>query len=175
MDFARVLDLVTTHLSSHGFSWAVAGGAAMQAYGLARATQDLDFVTESAAADELVSRLEAAGYETLYRSEGFSNHVHADPSLGRVDFIYLEPGTAELLFAAARPVPWGGLRVLVPSPLHMIAMKVHAMKNDPSRSLREMADVQHLLLLEGVDRATARRYFEDAGLAERFNEIARFL
>ena len=147
----------------------------MQAYGLGRATQDLDFVTEAAAAAELVSWLESTGYETLHRSAAFSNHLHADRGLGRVDFIYVDSDTAETLFTAARRVEWGERTVLVPSPIHMIAMKVHAMKNDPSRTLREMSDVQHLLLLTDVDRDAARGYFEKAGLRERFDEILRFL
>ena len=52
-------------------------------------------------------------------------------------------------------------------------MKVHAMKNDPSRSLREMADIQFLLGLPGIDEAEVRSYFEQSGLLERYLEIKR--
>jgi hypothetical protein len=101
--------------------------------------------------------------------------VHADRDLGRIDFVYVDADTADLLFAAARPTPWGQGTLVVPSPVHMIALKVHAMKNDPTRTLREMADIQHLLLLADVDREEARGYFQKAGLLERFDEILRFL
>jgi hypothetical protein len=175
MDFPRVLDLVAQQLASRGQRWAVAGGVAMQTYGLARTTQDLDFVAESAGASELVPWLESVGYETLYRSAAFSNHLHADAALGRIDFIYVDPTTASALFPATRLVEWNQRSLRVPSPIHMVAMKVHAMKNDPSRTLREMADIQYLLQLPDADRPAARRYFERAGLLERFNEIAGFL
>jgi hypothetical protein len=52
-------------------------------------------------------------------------------------------------------------------------MKVHAMKNDPSRTLREMADIQFLLSLPGIDEAEVRAYFEQSGLLERYLEIKR--
>jgi hypothetical protein len=52
-------------------------------------------------------------------------------------------------------------------------MKVQAMKNDPSRKLADMADVQSLLRLPGVDAAEVRGYFERAGLSEEYEQIRR--
>jgi hypothetical protein len=60
---------------------------------------------------------------------------------------------------------------LVPKPEHLAAMKVHAMSNDPSRVFQDMADIQFLMKLPGVDREEIRRYFEDAGQLERFHEL----
>ena len=45
------------------------------------------------------------------------------------------------------------------------------MKNDPSRTLREMADTQFLLSLPRLDEAEVRAYFEQSGLLERYLEI----
>jgi hypothetical protein len=39
------------------------------------------------------------------------------------------------------------------------------MRNDPSRILPDLADVQYLLRLAGTDRAEVKGYFERAGLA----------
>ena len=162
-------------MSFWGHRWAVVGGVAMQTYGLARATQDLDLVTEAHAAAALVPWLESEGFETLHASPAFSNHLHSDRALGRIDFIYVDRETADILFGGACRIEWGQRAVVVLSPIHMIAMKVHAMKNDPSRTLREMADVQHLLSLPDVDREAARRYFAKSGLEDRFDDILRFL
>ncbi len=54
-------------------------------------------------------------------------------------------------------------------------MKVHAMKNDPGRALREMADIGFLLKLPGIDEEEVRGYFEKAGLREKYDEIRRSL
>jgi hypothetical protein len=64
------------------------------------------------------------------------------------------------------------LRVRVPSPEHLAAMKVAAMPSDPERAFQEMADIRFLLRLPGVDREQVRRYFVQHDLEERFRELA---
>jgi hypothetical protein len=120
-----------------------------------------------------VAFLESVGYETLHRSAGYSNHVHPLADLGRVDFIYVSGETARLLLSAGTTLRLGEHRVPVPRAEHLAAMKVHAMKNDPSRTLQEMADIQFLLRLPGVDIEEIRGYFERSGLLERYHEIER--
>jgi hypothetical protein len=63
----------------------------------------------------------------------------------------------------------------VPRPEHLVAMKVQAMRNDPSRALQDLADVLALLQLPGVDLDEARGYFERAGLREEWDEVRRRL
>jgi hypothetical protein len=48
-----------------------------------------------------------------------------------------------------------------------------AMKNDPRRELQDMADVQALLRLPGVDAAEVRGYFERAGMLDKYDAIQR--
>jgi hypothetical protein len=172
VDHARVLATVAGFLQRQGCRYAVAGAFALHAYGLSRATFDLDFVTEDGAQEPLVRFLEALGYETLHRSEGYSNHVHGDAGSGRVDVVYVGGETARRLFDGARAsAALAGHPV--PRPEHLAAMKVHAMKNDPERTLRELADIQFLLRLPGVDRAEVRGYFERAGLGARYDDLER--
>ena len=172
MNFAGVLDRVGGMLESNGWRYAVAGGVAMAAYGHPRLTLDLDLVAERDAQASLTTFLEDAGYQTLHRSPGFSNHRHADREWGRLDFIYVDAATADRLFAnlQERPGP-GGRTIMVPRPEHLIAMKVQAMKNAPERTWQDMADIAFLLSLDGVDRAEAKGYFEKAELLERWHDL----
>jgi hypothetical protein len=54
-------------------------------------------------------------------------------------------------------------------------MKVQAIKNDPRRSLQDLADVRSLLLLPGIDQNEVEGYFERAGLKEKLDEIRKTL
>jgi len=63
----------------------------------------------------------------------------------------------------------------VPRAEHLAAMKVQAMRNDPSRLMQDLADVQYLLRLPGTDRAEVRGYFEKAGLAEWYDKLVATL
>lgn len=174
MDVVQVLEAIRAHLDADRQPVALAGAFALNAYGLGRATADLDLVVPAGAQTGLIRMLETMGYETLHASSGFSNHLHPDPVLGRVDLVYIAEPTASKLFGACRRMPFAGSRdMLVPRPEHLIAMKVRAIKNDPKRRLRDLADIAFLLRRGDVDRDEAREYFADAGLLEDWNELRR--
>ena len=82
MNFRKVLDTVGRFLSDRGYRYALVGAFALHAYGISRATSDLDLIVEADARTELISFLESLGYETLHASAGYSNHLHALSALG---------------------------------------------------------------------------------------------
>jgi hypothetical protein len=174
VDFGKVLGVLASFFEREGLRHAAIGAFGLHAYGLSRATVDLDLATEAAAQPALVAFLESLGYETLHRSAGYSNHLHPLADLGRVDFVYVDAETSRLLFGSGgRTLRLGGREIAVPRPEHLAAMKIHAMRNDPARTLQEMADIQFLLRLPGIDEDEIRGYFERAGLLERYREIKR--
>lgn len=176
MDFARVYGTLASFLEERGARVAVIGGLGLHAHGVTRATVDLDLVAEWTVQDALVPFLEGQGYETLYRSIGYSNHVHTVDGLGRVDIVYVDSDTARTLFAGCAPrLELGSRTALVPRAEHLAAMKVQSMKNDRSRELQDLADIQALIRIPGVDAAEVRGYFERAGLGDRYDAIQRTL
>jgi hypothetical protein len=176
VDLERVVPLVVDFLGGEGHPVALVGALALHAHGVTRATVDLDLVTLREAQPALVAFLEGAGYETLHRSEGYSNHAHGDPALGRVDVIYVDPATGRHLFGGSRvQLDIAGRRLPVPRAEHLIAMKVQAIKNDPRRAFKDLADVQALMRLPEIDEAEVRGYFARAGLEARYDELKRLL
>ena len=172
MNFEKALEAIAAFLDGKGHRFALAGGLALAVYGLPRTTLDLDLLLDAEAQEDFVRFLESLGYETLHRSSGYSNHAHRDSLWGRVDGIYVRGETSEQIFAAStRSRGPGGRKVLVPRPEHLAAMKVVAMKNDPERTLQDLADVRFLLHLPGVDRRQIQGYFERHGLKESFDAI----
>lgn len=170
--FAAIAD-VGGFLDHEGIPFAVVGALAVHGYGYSRATNDVDLLVGRDAQDRLIAFLESRGFETLHRSEGYSNHLHRQAAGGRLDVVYVDPDTWAKISGGLRHVVLGQNRVTVPKPEHLVAMKVHAMKNDPARIFKDMADIQFLMTLPGVDRGEIRAYFEDAGLLERFRELER--
>lgn len=102
MEFDVVLAKVSAQLDGQGTRFGLAGAAALQAYGLTRATADLDLVVERSGQPLLLGFVDGLGYERLHVSDGYSNHLHRDASFGRLDFIYVDGPTADVLFAEAR-------------------------------------------------------------------------
>lgn len=137
---------------------------------------DLDLVTVSDAQRPLVTLLEETGYETVHVSAGYSNHSHSDPDWGEVDVVYVDEATARQLFGAAESqLRLGGREYRVPTAEHLIAMKVQAMRNDPTRQIQDLADVDYLLRLPGTDRDAVRSYFERAGMLDWYERLVATL
>lgn len=176
MNFPRVATDIRRFLEAEGHLFAVVGGLGLHAYGVSRATFDLDLVTEAAAQPKLISFLESLGYQTLHRSAGYSSHQHTDPAMGRVDVIYVRGETRRRLFSEARErqvLP--GFQAPVPRPEHLIAMKVHAMANDPDRKLQELSDIRRLLEAQALDRAEVRQAFAKRGMLKLYEELEESL
>jgi hypothetical protein len=174
VQFDDVLHTFARFFEREHIRYAVIGGLALQAWGHTRFTRDVDLVVERHARERVVAFAESLGYETLHVSEGYSNHVHGQADLGRVDFMYVDADTAEKLFpeTTTRPIV-GDFAAPVPAPEHLLAMKAMAMKNSPQRVLIDSPDVQFLLRLPGVDRAAVRDYFARHGLLELFDAIQK--
>jgi len=172
LDYAAVLEAIRDHLAERDVAVAVVGGWALNSYGGGRTTFDLDLVVPAAAQAELVTFLESLGYETLHVSAGYSNHLHGETSWGRVDVVYVRGTTEEEIFACATErTVFPGHRALVPAPEHLVAMKVTAMKNDPSRRLQDLADIRALLELTGIPPESVRPSFVKQGLESEYEEI----
>jgi len=174
MNIKTIFRSLTRFFKQEGIDYALVGAFALKAYGYLRATEDVDFLVRGAYQNRIIAYLESLGYETIYRSAGYSNHVHPLANLGRIDFIYVEGETADIILSEARPLLiLDDISVPVVKAEHLIALKVFAMKNDPERSFREMADLQFLLKLPGLDLEEVRRYFEKYGQAEKYNELTK--
>lgn len=171
MQFDEVLRTWKEFFDREGVRYALIGGLAMRAWGSARGTHDVDFVVDSAAQPRVIAFAEAQGFETVHVSSAYSNHQRGSDFL---DFMYVDPSTAEQIFARARErVAVGDLPLNVASPEHIAAMKAIAIKSAPRRAFRDMSDVGFLLRIPGVDRQFIRDYFERKGMLDVFDEIEK--
>ena len=174
MDFASVLRTFGEFFERERIRYAVVGGVAVTTWGRVRSTKDVDFAVEAGGRLRVVAFAESIGYETLYVSEGFSNHVHSDPSFGRVDFMYLRGTTADQVLSATTEKPLLVDRSLpVASPEHLAMMKGLAMRNDSRRVRYEGEDVRVLLNVEGVNIEAVREYYRSLGMLELIDAIIK--
>ena len=144
----------------------------MAVHGSPRTTLDIDIVVDAVIQDKLVEHLEFLGFETLHRSTGYSNHLHEDSVMGRIDVVYVRGETSKEIFkhTSFHAGP-GEMQIPVPCPKHLAAMKAYSIKNDPTRSLRELADIRVLLDAPGVDRKEIERYFQRYGLGDLLDRL----
>lgn len=171
-DFAKTLRMLLDFFRQNGLDYALIGGFALNAYGLARNTDDIDFLLRNRDAGKVIEFLESIGYETLNRSAAFSNHEHPLAGFSRIDFLYVDGQTADTLFDEVREFSiLGNYKAPVVKPEHLIALKLFSMSANPSRAALDQEDLIHLLRQEGLDREEIRSYFQKFSSLEKFHEL----
>jgi hypothetical protein len=174
MNFTNIFQALIDFFRRKNIDYALIGAFALKAYGYLRATQDVDFLVRYEDQKRITAQVESWGYETIHCSEGFSHHLHPITKLGRIDFVYVKGDTADTILSETKlSLVLDAVRLPVVSPEHLVALKVFAMKNDPARVYREMADIAYLLSLPGIDREEIRKYFDSYGQLEKFYELTK--
>jgi len=171
MYFKNQILLLTEFFKREKFDYALIGAFALHAYGYTRATKDVDFITRLKYQEKIINYLESIGFETLNRSDAFSNHVYPAGSV-RFDLLYVEGETANSIFESlAQKLVFKEIQIPVVSPEHLIALKLFAASSDPERKLKELADIKELIRITNIDPKKIKKYFEKYYLMEYYNEI----
>ena len=148
----------------------VIGGHAVNAYGYNRTTVDFDFVIEGATLPVWRDELEALGYQWKGETRAFAQFAapEGENPPFPIDLMLVDESTFEKLWAEARVLDFAGVSLRAPKPLHLIALKLHALKN-PTRAARgkDLPDIIQLMRIAELDLANPelevilKRYADD--------------
>jgi hypothetical protein len=171
MTLKNQFKILTEFFKREHFDFAVIGAFALYAYGYTRATRDVDFITRFENQRKIVDFLESLGFETLNCSGGYSNHLHTSDGL-RIDLVYVDGQTADLIFKAVqKKFFFGDFDLPVVSPEHLVALKLFAIRNDPDRKYKELADIKEIVRLTIIDKDQVQKFFKKYGLEAYYHEI----
>ena len=140
-----VIDIIAQGLALHKVEALLIGGYALPAYGVMRQTIDVDCLmaeTDIAALDNILSKV---GYIEKERTENFVRYSHSSLYLMDVDVVFVDRETFKKMVKESRVYRIGKVEMLVPSLEHLIAPKLHAIKNSPERENRDIGDIIELL------------------------------
>jgi hypothetical protein len=122
----------------------IAGGNAVQIYGYSRFTKDFDCVISMESADVMRTALEAAGFQVFDKNNVVIRYrALAQPSW-ILDTILVNEQTFAKMWTGRRIVKLGNSNLTVVAPLHLVGMKLHALKSAPDR-LHDLIDILELL------------------------------
>jgi len=121
------------------------GAYALQAYGVVRQTLDLDCLVADQEEGSLRAVLCDAGYVEEQRAEAFIRYSHPSVWFMDVDVMTVDGGTFDKMFAQSCECEVQSLTARVPCLLHLIALKLHAVKHNPKRELKDLGDIVELL------------------------------
>jgi len=143
----------------------IIGGNALEAYGYARFTMDVDCLVTTSSIERLKAVLVQHGFQHAGRMSSFHEFwFDGKPGGMPIHAMFVNDETFEKMWARRGPMNSAGALLHVPCVAHLIALKLHAVKNNPKRMLKDMADVRELL----ERNAGAVTKEELVGICERY-------
>lgn len=133
--------------------WLLIGGHAVAQHGYGRTTEDTDFLV---CRDDVARWHELArncGYTLFHEGANFSQWTAPEENpLSNLDFMIVNDTTFDKLLAESVTASVFGETMRLPSLNHLLALKFHALKGNPSlRVLKDLDDVIQLLAVNRVD------------------------
>ena len=175
MDFTSVFEYLFKEFQKEKVDFAIIGGFALQAYGLARTTQDIDFLVLVDNKDKVKDIMTKGEFNLLHESNDVLSFVGSRPVLGRVDFLLAQRKyTNEMLKRAVEKNVFDGqFKVKFIKIEDQIGLKVQASSNDPTRYHQDMADVEELIKNNQsvLDMNIIKEYFSIFNRVDEFDKI----
>lgn len=177
MDFKLVLSKLLTAFEEQNIRYALMGGFAMGAWGMPRATVDIDFLVLRGDMEKVDAIMRSLGYECKHRTENVSQYLSPLQVFGEVDFLHAfrVPSLSMLQRAVDKKVLGNTTSVKVLKIEDLIGFKVQAIANNRERTTVDLADIEVLMGAHGstIDWALIEEYFVLFGLDEMFKELKR--
>ncbi|MBI5384260.1 MAG: nucleotidyltransferase family protein [Verrucomicrobia bacterium] len=154
----------------------VIGGHAVNVHSYSRQTYDLDLLISKDRAPEWTAAVSSLGYTFLNAHPTFLQFTAPSPKDWPIDFMLVNQRTWTGLWSEAVEAGLGGVTIKVPSLRHLIALKLHVLKQGlRHRVLKDLNDVVQLVELNRVDvRADEfRRLCERYGNLKLYEDIVR--
>ena len=171
-----ILQSLSQCAAEKGLKFLVIGGQAVIWHGYSRTTRDLDLMVPRTQQGGWRAAIEALGYRFLHETPAFMQFEAPSPGQWPVDFTLVSDETFAKLWAEASDVSLMGARVRMPTVMHLIALKLHAIKQGlPHREAHDLNDVIQLVDANHIDTAAEsfRQYCEKYANLKVYETIAR--
>lgn len=164
-------------LAEHNIKTLLIGGHAMQAYGVVRQTLDMDWLAMDEDVPKIKDVMKYNDYDLLAETDNFLRFRHQESGMLDIDVLIVDRKTFEMLYNSGSTLetPLGKWRI--PSPAHFISLKLHAVKNNPLRETRDVADIVDILRMvgSGISQDDLRQLCEKYGPGGIYDRIRRHL
>lgn len=161
----------------HDVRCLLVGGYAVIASKIQRMTFDIDFMITPVDFTRIEPDILQLGYSAYGRQDAFVQLKCDKPGFRDIDFLLCEPSTVEGLLKEGRAISIAGESFTIPSPVHLVAMKLHSMAGNEERETKDLPDVVQLMALHDMDprRDEIKTLFKKYNAMHLFDRIARAL
>jgi len=147
-----ILEAIAASAGRRNLSFLLVGGHAVIAHGYSRATFDIDLIIRRLDQDVWKEVLCEQHYSLEREGPTFVQFHHLERQTPPLDLMLANEETFAKLWSQAISSPAGGGGARVPSLLHLLALKCHAIKyGHPGRIVKDADDVIRLIQVNRLD------------------------
>ncbi|MFH1478507.1 MAG: nucleotidyl transferase AbiEii/AbiGii toxin family protein [Candidatus Omnitrophota bacterium] len=172
--YPSIFHLFSDIFSKSKVNCVLIGGFAVNYYKVSRQTADIDFLITKEDFEKISDILIKKGFKKDYEHEVFTRLLGDEPYLMDTDFMFVDKDTLDKIIKDGKKISIAKQKFIVPSLSHLIALKLHAIKYNPSiREYRDMPDIIQLINVNKIDVKDTE--FKDIcltyGTEELYNKI----
>jgi hypothetical protein len=146
----------------------VIGGYAVAAHGHTRSTFDVDFLARQDERDAWIAKLAIAGFRPIASTNAFAQFEQENGD--GLDLMFVNLRTFEQMWSDSVEWQFGDVAARVPSLDHLLALKLHALKQKLAhRTSKDAEDVEVLIRRNQID--IAQPHYEQLFLKHGSREI----
>lgn len=155
MSHPSLFQFIAETTNAAGVRCVLIGGFAVNYYKVTRQTVDVDFLITREGFDRIRGALEKGGFTLEACEDVFARLTGGKSYVMDLDFLFVDEATLDKVIAGGREVAIGGQAFIIPSLETVIALKLHAIKNNVSaRMFRDLPDVINLIRANKIDHAS---------------------
>lgn len=152
MKYKSVFHLLASIIKKEKIQAVLIGGFALNYYNVARQTIDLDFLITREDFNKILNLLQEHNYKLIYDEEIFARLKTETDYLFDIDFLFVENETIKKIIKQGKKIILVGQKFIIPCIEHLIALKLHAVKNNPSyREYKDLPDIINLIKFNNID------------------------
>ncbi len=145
MKYPTVFHLVAAEFKKAKIPCILIGGFAVNYYGVARATADVDLLMTEADYERAAPIFKNGGYYEVLKQHLFARLQNNKYDFIDIDVLFVDPNSFEGMYQEANEVLIQNNKIKIPSFRHLIALKLHSLKHNPSREVPDLVDIVNLL------------------------------
>lgn len=172
-----ISDFIKLALQEPALPFLIICGYAVGAHGHTRATFDVDFLVRGVERELWQVRLATAGLKLFAQTKAFAQFTQPQDGDG-LDLMFVDDATFDRMWQVSEVRTLGGVQARVPCLDHLLALKLHALKQAlPHRTAKDAEDVEVLVRRNGLNLSDPRyeQLFLKYGNRELYDTFLRLL
>ena len=146
MKYSTIFHLISDVSQKKDVSCVLIGGFAVNYYKVTRQTADVDFLITNDDFAKILPLLKKEGYKQDYLEKVFVRLTANSFYLMDLDFVFVDEETLDKIIKDGKQISIAKQKFIVPSLEHLIALKLHSIKNNPKlRRNKDMPDIINLI------------------------------